>query len=1302
MLQKKIHLVGIGGAGMSAIAHYLLDLNIQVSGSDIQDSQVITALSERGCVIYKKHEASNVMGAEHVVCSDAIPQLNPEVAAATRGGISVTKRARFLQSLGVGKSVINVSGSHGKTTTAAMIATVLMEAGLDPDFILGADLPGFDNQRARASAGRFMVAEACEAFRNLPCYTSDYAVITNIDDDHLEHYGDQTALDLAFLKFAEQVSEKGCVFVNGDDPGIKRLNRSLPSTAVRFGINSGNGIRASTLTLFESGSRFCVQANGLDLGSVFLPLPGRHMVENALGCIAVCHSLGIDFQAISRALAGFKTASRRWNEHGVVGGVRVIEDFAHHPTELRVNLDAARLSVQTGQRLVLVFQPQLFSRTARLSQTYASVIREFDAAFLLDVDGAGETPRDARGSEHIIGHLDTHDQHIYFHRNVQDMADSLQAFIKPGDLVFLAGGSDIPAMTELLIHRLSHAVRNQVVLKALLPGHGLETRRPMPASAFENSLALMEQMFRDFSASTAVSCGTDKLTYAELGFITSSLAQQFGGLLAKRGKVIALGLPSSIDLLACQIAVLRAGAAVLFLDENLPGERLAYMLEVAGASLVITSRGSCIDKTIVAIDKLYLEDISDDPGLQHAEAGYLAASAPADCMAKTQDTAFICFTSGSTGKPKGVPVSHAALSAFLPVTIERLQLTGQSKTIQNTALNFDVSIAETMLTLSAGGAVHIPTHRRPLLGRNLQEFVNQNQITHLFGTPSVLSTLPETSMPSLQVIVSAGEVCPQALADNLSQHAQLINCYGPAEATIYATAWNYSQEQPVCIGTPLAHVDVHILDSNNRIARMGESGEICLAGVGVCSGYLGNGEANSGKFISIEVGNGKSVRAYKTGDLGIIRADGQIEYIGRLDNQIKIRGNRVELEEIDAAMTRLDFVADAVCCLDDSGQQPKIHVYYTTSGGNVIDDNEISEALSRWLPDYMLPSSYVHVEEISLTASGKKDRRETARKNQFRQAKVIDFIAPVSDSQIRLASLWQKALGVDSPIGLQHEFRFAGGDSLQYMMLMMDIEDEFSIDMPPGFLGQQINLQAMAQGIDELRAGVGSIPVRTEFLDSKIYKQQKAFTADWSGRRHDVTSLIVSRGNKQAEHQLFWCLQSGEELANLATELGGDFCVHGMRSGHLVMDYSNENLSALSTYYAQQVSQICSEGPLYLGGNCQGGQVAHAVAQLLVRQGRDVRLLILMEAARLPAYAGRLAFIYGKDSYLNPYSRYDDGLSKIDLAYPQGFSMDIIPGGHGSYFKEPNILYLASRVRSCIEHASRLGNEWWGQSKGTE
>lgn len=337
LLPKRIHLVGIGGSGMSAIAHYLLDLNILVSGSDIRHSEIIADLADRGCVIFTSHDSSNLGAANLVVISDAVSPMNPEIAEARLRDIPITKRARFLQQLGDGKSVIHVTGSHGKTTTSAMITTVLKAVGANPAFIVGADLIGLGNKRAAASDGSILVAEACEAFRNLSHYTPDYAVITNIDDDHLEHYGNQDALDAAFIKFASRVSENGTVFVNGDDPGIRRLSHLLPSSAVSFGLAPCNDISASELELQWDGSSFILRAQGCDPVSVYLPIPGRHMVENALGCIAVCLSLDIDAQAMASALSQLGKVSRRWNLHGVFSGIQIIEDFAHHPTELRAN-----------------------------------------------------------------------------------------------------------------------------------------------------------------------------------------------------------------------------------------------------------------------------------------------------------------------------------------------------------------------------------------------------------------------------------------------------------------------------------------------------------------------------------------------------------------------------------------------------------------------------------------------------------------------------------------------------------------------------------------------------------------------------------------------------------------------------------------------------------------------------------------------------------------------------------------------------------------------------------------------------
>jgi len=841
---------------MSSIAHYLLDKDVTISGSDIRTNHATSSLVSRGCNIFSTHEASHINGAEVIVVSDAISPHNPEVAEAMRLGCLVTKRARFLQDLGIDKSSIHVTGTHGKSTTAAMIATVLMETGANPDFILGADVTGLDGKRARAvsdqSNGNYFVAEACEAFRNLLHYSPDFAVITNIDDDHLEHYGDQASLDLAFSEFARRVVNRGVLIINGDDPGLQRIRPTLGTEVITYGLTENNDISASQLVLYGHGSSFSVSNQCGVLGKVSLSVPGRHMVENALACIGMCLSLGISFQATVKTLSHFKGVSHRWNDHGEFAGIRVIEDFAHHPTELLVNLETARLSQKQDQRVILAFQPQLFSRTKLLSRAYASVINQYDAGFLLHIDGGGESFNDKVSSQNIINQINDSGHAVSCHQNVGNLVASLVDFLKPGDLVLIAGGADIQHAVKLLLTRLAGKYEQHAGCRRLLRTGLVQRKTSADREDADNALSLLMHHFKTSPTSTAVSSGTDILTYAELDLISMYLSSFLVQVGLRRGGVVALGLPPSIDQVVCQVSVLRAGGSCLCLDEKLPGQRLSFMLDVANADFLITQQGSEIDNVLAHANKLYLKEIISQP------VGFDNTKVPvwAQDQAQGQDTAYICFTSGSTGQPKGIPITHAALFAFLPAAIERFHLANSAKTVLNSSQSFDASIAELMLTLSIGGEVHIPVHRGPLVGRKLHEFIDRHQITHLFATPSVLSTLPVSRLSSLRTIVAGGEVCPQSLADDLSVHAQLINGYGPTEATIYSTAWQYVTGETICIGKPLAHLDVHLLDKNNHATPAGDIGEICLSGVGVCDRYLTDGNNYDEKFISLLAGNG--------------------------------------------------------------------------------------------------------------------------------------------------------------------------------------------------------------------------------------------------------------------------------------------------------------------------------------------------------------------------------------------------------------------------------------------------------------
>ncbi|MEP3297893.1 MAG: UDP-N-acetylmuramate--L-alanine ligase [Pseudoruegeria sp.] len=1281
-----VHLVGIGGVGMSSIAHYLLDLGTIVSGSDIRQNETTTKLAARGATIFYSHKGTYVQGAAVVVASDAIPSDNPEIAQARKSGIEVVKRAVFLQRFCAGKMSIHVTGTHGKSTTSAMIASVLFGAGADPSFLLGDEVHGLHSNSGKASEGAQIVVEACEAFRNLSCYATDFAVITNVDDDHIEHYGNQVALDDAFANFANQTAVNGQVFVNGDDAGVKRILQNISRKFVTFGISDSNKFSANKVVTSPQGSEFAVLCDGKKVGDVFLPVPGRHMVENALGCIAVCMSIDIEFAVISKALSTFGRVARRWKDHGVIDGVRVIEDFAHHPTALRVNIETARQLLPPGGRLVLGFQPQLYSRTQRLAKAYAEAIETCDVAFLLEIDAGGEPASLGVGNQIIGEHFSKAASPITLNASPEDLVESVASILRPDDILLLAGGADIARTALLAVSRLREGKDTHSRCTRLLSS-GSEKVSEIPMSLrTENALTLIKQNFLAAPSTVAVTCGAACITYQELDVISQKLSDNLRARGIGSGSVVAIGLPPSIDQVSLHIAVLRSGGTCLTLDEKLPPDRLTFMMDVAGTDLLITQNGSRIDAGLQHPAKIHFEAMILD--CIRNSKNRISTKPKLNVEPQAGDVAHICFTSGTTGWPKGIPTTHAALSALQSAAMKRFDLTNRVKTVLNSSLNFDASIAEIMLTLAAGGTLYIPETRRTLLGRELRDFINRNEITHLFATPSVLSTLSQSKMKSLQTVVSGGEVCSQDLANAMSQICNFINAYGPSEATIYSTAWQFSKDDDVCIGHPLAHVDLHILNSHGGPVKQGEIGNIFLSGIGVCEGYLGDANTYQDRFAIIKGVSGAPVQAYKTGDLGRFRADGQVEFIGRIDNQIKIRGNRIELEEIENALTRLECVAGAVVCIERTDHSSEIVAFYTTTRDNTPDGTcDINNALARSLPSYMIPSAFIMIEEIPMTLNGKKDRVEVARRHRHKAFPQAEFIAPINDTQKRLANLWQSLLKADHPIGQIHSFDGLGGDSLKQVMLTLDVEVEFNISVPPGFFGVITDLRSMARLVDELIASTANetrCRVKTS-LSNEIYFKQKEFTSSWVGIRHEPESLIVSAGPLEAEHNLFWCLQSGDELAKLATALGSTFRVHGMRSGHLVMTYSDENLKALSDYYAWEIDKFYPTGTLYFGGNCQGGQVAHAVAVILQRQGRDVRLLILMEQARFPQYVGRLAFIYGEDSFLNPHKRYDNGLANYDRAYPHGYSLNMIPGTHGQFFNEPNVLVLAEKIKSNVE-----------------
>jgi UDP-N-acetylmuramate--alanine ligase len=391
---KRIHFIGVGGIGMSGLAELLLNLGYQVSGSDMQRTDITDRLESLGARISNGHDARNVSDAEVVVYSSAVRASNPEMVAAHERGLTILPRAELLAELMRLRQGIAVAGAHGKTTTSSMIALVLDVAGLDPTAVIGGRISSFGSG-AKLGRGNYLVAEADESDRSFLKLSPRFAVITNIDREHLEAYRDFDDLKGAFVQFANAVPANGAVILCADDPHLKEIRSDVRRHVVTYGFDDAADVTALDLQLKGFGSLCTVRARkpggrAVELGQLELAIPGRHNVLNALAAIAMSRELGIGWGDIARALGAFQGAERRFQRRGESGGVVVVEDYGHHPTEITAVVSAAR-PLAAG-RLIVAFQPHRFTRTRFLLTEFGRTFAGADVLVLTDIYAAGEDP----------------------------------------------------------------------------------------------------------------------------------------------------------------------------------------------------------------------------------------------------------------------------------------------------------------------------------------------------------------------------------------------------------------------------------------------------------------------------------------------------------------------------------------------------------------------------------------------------------------------------------------------------------------------------------------------------------------------------------------------------------------------------------------------------------------------------------------------------------------------------------------------------------------------------------------------
>jgi len=445
---KSFHFIGIGGAGMSGLAEILMDMGHQVSGSDREPSEVTSYLGQKGAQIKIGHSAENLSQSDFLVYSSAIPQDNPEMVRAHELNIPRIRRAEMLGQLFNRKFGIGVAGTHGKTSTTSMLGSILLEAEKDPTIIVGGKLQNLMTN-ARLGISDYLIAEADEYDRSFLALFPRIAVITSLEADHLDIYKDLDDLKETFTKFANQTSFDGTVILNADDPNLIKIEQNIERNIIKFGLNKDADLMARNLRFHDGQSTFEIELLGRDLGSITLHVPGHHNVQNALAAVAVALELDIPFETIANGLFIFKGVGRRFEIVGQEKDILIIDDYAHHPTEVAAAIQAARSG--WDRRVLAVFQPHLFSRTRDFAKEFAQALDAADLAVVTDIYPAREEQIPGVTGELISDALKN--EHIYV-QDKNNLTSILLEPTRPGDLLLFLGAGDIWKSSRELIKGL--------------------------------------------------------------------------------------------------------------------------------------------------------------------------------------------------------------------------------------------------------------------------------------------------------------------------------------------------------------------------------------------------------------------------------------------------------------------------------------------------------------------------------------------------------------------------------------------------------------------------------------------------------------------------------------------------------------------------------------------------------------------------------------------------------------------------------------------------------------------------------
>lgn len=792
----------------------------------------------------------------------------------------------------------------------------------------------------------------------------------------------------------------------------------------------------------------------------------------------------------------------------------------------------------------------------------------------------------------------------------------------------------------------------------------------------KNEGTVLDHFIRNVSLSpheTAVECGKEHVSYAELAKRATNLANHLVDIGVIREQVVAVRLSRSINRTVAFVGILMAGAVYLPIDPSMPDDRMSFMLADAEVPVVITD--SLADLASSEVRVLPVASIPDPP-----ETESLRSPLP-----RARDAAYVIYTSGTTGLPKGVVVEHGSLSNCAQASIVHFEIARTSRVSQVSSFGFDIAVGDLAMALCAGACLVAPQDHTAQPGSPLGAFVRDSRISHLSITPSALSAMPLGDYLDLTHIIVCGEKCSLDLANRWMSNRRFFNAYGPAEATVWCTAEECSPGKSVGIGWALPNTNIYILDENKFPVEVGAPGELWIGGAGLARGYLNREDLTRERFPFVRIKD-EYLRLYKTGDLAKMSENGRIHFLGRSDDQIKLRGFRVELGEIEVAIRRHPQVKDAVVDLRKPfGGADRLVGYLIPANDEIPSNEELSSFLESWLPRYMIPSIFVRIERIPLNQNRKLDRGalpDPLRPDGLHTGLVRKAY---TSTEAALVNLFRKELHFNGSLGTRDTLGDLGVDSLQTANLFLAIESHFSIELPVEVFSNADTIELLSLHIEAARGKPAhSPPTNPSLLNSIVRKQRGHFSA-WTGSRLHADSLICTHNASGRRQPLFWCFQGTQEHVALANALGSDQPLHGMRSGYLIFRYTEDNVRTLAVQYASEMMAIQPKGDIALGGNCQGGIIAREIAIELRARGRTINLLCLLGQGRFSPFTGRVALIFSNDGKLNPYKTMKNPGRLFDTAYKAGYTISFVQGTDDNAFASPNVETLAATIHKQLD-----------------